>query len=459
MIDQLKPLIGKLAFFAQQKMGFARPPKLFLKNDKSNAGMPLGKTAYYDPDQKSVTLFVSSRHPKDILRSFAHELVHHTQNLRGDLSAEKMGSMGANYAQENDHMRNMEMEAYLQGNMCFRDWEDSLSDEEAKKYKIAESKFLKESKTMTTKITKEFLKETIRKIIEEQIGIPEKDVRVVASQVIKALSSGRKDFPASYVSGMQKRLLKLNTDEADRLVKGLAKAAMGNVRGAEGFDVQAAERSADEQIAARKYQGNKAGRGIADLYGDKMRQASSLREEEIEEGDGSASTVAPGHYCIHHGGIQHEGKIVAAEAVQHVEPDENGFISHYDMMLEDGTILEDVSASDIQITNATLESNHGRRGDDHKPMKPKKKAKMEENEELEEKKGKKKPGLKNPKKADLNKDGKLSSYEKKRGKAIEKSMASESKVQTPEEENTLYEQRFTPKNNRLYEKLVKQWTK
>ena len=37
--------------------------------------------------------------------------------------------------------------------------------------------------------------------------------------------------------------------------------------------------------------------------------------------------------------------------------------------------------------------------------------------------------------------------------------ANESKIQTPEEENTLYEQRFTPKNNRLYEKLVKQWTK
>ena len=28
-----------------------------------------------------------------------------------------------------------------------------------------------------------------------------------------------------------------------------------------------------------------------------------------------------------------------------------------------------------------------------------------------------------------------------------------------DEENTLYEQRFTPKNNKLYEKLIKQWTK
>ena len=37
--------------------------------------------------------------------------------------------------------------------------------------------------------------------------------------------------------------------------------------------------------------------------------------------------------------------------------------------------------------------------------------------------------LKNPKKADLNKDGKLSGYEKKRGAAIEKSMAKQGKLE------------------------------
>ena len=37
--------------------------------------------------------------------------------------------------------------------------------------------------------------------------------------------------------------------------------------------------------------------------------------------------------------------------------------------------------------------------------------------------------LKNPKKADLNKDGKLSGYEEKRGAAIEKSMAKQGKLE------------------------------
>ena len=43
--------------------------------------------------------------------------------------------------------------------------------------------------------------------------------------------------------------------------------------------------------------------------------------------------------------------------------------------------------------------------------------------------------LKNPKKADLNKDGKLSSYEKRRGMAIEKSMAKQDKG-TPMEDKS-----------------------
>ena len=70
----------------------------------------------------SIVLFVTDRHPKDICRSFAHELIHHHQNERGDL---EMGDASSpTYAQDDKHMRKMEMEAYLKGNMLFRDWED-----------------------------------------------------------------------------------------------------------------------------------------------------------------------------------------------------------------------------------------------------------------------------------------------------------------------------------------------
>ncbi len=45
-----------------------------------------------------------------------------------------------------------------------------------------------------------------------------------------------------------------------------------------------------------------------------------------------------------------------------------------------------------------------------------------------------KDSLQNPKKADLNKDGKLSDYEKKRGAAIEKSMAKEGVINENKQE-------------------------
>ena len=174
MIDVLRPLIKKFAVFAKNNLSFNRPPALFLKNDTGNGGCALGKTAHYDPQNSSITLYISNRHPKDIIRSFAHELIHHCQNERGDLSAEKMKTLNKNYAQENDHMRKMEEEAYLQGNMCFRDWEDGLDDKLQYKMKIAEQKFLKENKQMTVKINKKFLKGLITKLLEEKESKSEK---------------------------------------------------------------------------------------------------------------------------------------------------------------------------------------------------------------------------------------------------------------------------------------------
>ena len=124
MIDTLKPLIKQFLPFAQERMGFQHPPRLFLRQDSENAANPLGKTAYYDPEASSITLYITNRHPKDIMRSLSHELVHHAQNCNGEL--ENAGEMGEGYAQNNPHMREIERFAYEKGNLCFRDWEDSL---------------------------------------------------------------------------------------------------------------------------------------------------------------------------------------------------------------------------------------------------------------------------------------------------------------------------------------------
>ena len=123
MKDILQPLINEFMPFAQERMGFQKVPRIFLRNDPENAKNPLGKTAFYDPEQMSVTLYIHGRHPKDVMRSLSHELVHHTQNCNGQF--ENTSDMGEGYAQNDPHLREMEREAYEKGNLCIRDWEDT----------------------------------------------------------------------------------------------------------------------------------------------------------------------------------------------------------------------------------------------------------------------------------------------------------------------------------------------
>ena len=123
MVDVLKSLIKQFVPFAQKQMGFDRVPRLFLKNDSNEANNPMGKTGFYDPQNESITIYIGKRHPKDIMRSLSHELMHHTQNCKGQFdNTSDLGEQG--YAQKDSHLRTMEIQAY-QASIVFRDWEDS----------------------------------------------------------------------------------------------------------------------------------------------------------------------------------------------------------------------------------------------------------------------------------------------------------------------------------------------
>ncbi|QDP51427.1 MAG: hypothetical protein GOVbin630_125 [Prokaryotic dsDNA virus sp.] len=113
-----------LVDFFQQRHTIQHPPSIDFVEDASNSKNPLGKTAHYNPTESAIVVYTTGRHTKDCLRSLAHELVHHWQNERGDLN--QGGGTPLGYAQTDEHMREMEREAYEKGNMCFRDWEDNL---------------------------------------------------------------------------------------------------------------------------------------------------------------------------------------------------------------------------------------------------------------------------------------------------------------------------------------------
>jgi len=99
-------------------------PKIkVIKDDEQNASDLLGKTAYYNPTEKSITLYTMDRHPKDILRSFAHEMVHHEQNLNG-----KLGNITTTNTNEDGGLLEIEKEAYEKGNIMLRNWEDKIKN-------------------------------------------------------------------------------------------------------------------------------------------------------------------------------------------------------------------------------------------------------------------------------------------------------------------------------------------
>ena len=109
---------------AKEKFNIKKAPNLILRHDKENAKKTFGRTAYYDPNESTIVVFITNRHPKDILRSYCHELIHHVQNERGDLNVD--ANMSPTYAQDDEHMRKMEKEAYLEGNLLLRDFEDNF---------------------------------------------------------------------------------------------------------------------------------------------------------------------------------------------------------------------------------------------------------------------------------------------------------------------------------------------
>lgn len=149
-IERIKNLIRAFYPYAKTNLGFTEPVKIrYITNDVANYENPFGKTAYYNPEQKSVTLFILNRHPKDILRSFAHELTHHAQHCRGDIGQDVSTQDG--YAQSDPHMRDMEKEAYLQGGMLVRDWTDTL--QESEKQMLFENKEKEHKQVEQTKKT------------------------------------------------------------------------------------------------------------------------------------------------------------------------------------------------------------------------------------------------------------------------------------------------------------------
>jgi hypothetical protein len=117
-------LLSLTKYMVNQGLDIKPLPKVkLIKSDIENAENILGKTAYYDPNSCSITLYTLGRHPKDILRSFSHEMVHRIQDNEG-----RLGNVNTTNTNEDSNLQELEKEAYLNGNIIFRNWEDSIKN-------------------------------------------------------------------------------------------------------------------------------------------------------------------------------------------------------------------------------------------------------------------------------------------------------------------------------------------
>lgn len=152
-------------------------------------------TGNYDPDRHVITLFVNGRHIKDVLRTLAHECVHHNQNLEGRL----VGYSGTRTS-EDETLTGLEEEAYKIGNIMFRNW-----TEEKTKSEKPEKSF---SKHMKKKITVD--ESLVNTVLNEEIE--KKDVK---SMIDKAVS----DFLSS--NDLQKKITNITADVVEEFIDNL----------------------------------------------------------------------------------------------------------------------------------------------------------------------------------------------------------------------------------------------
>jgi len=118
-------ITGLVKYFKEQGYELKPYPKLLFSNE-NNPDDILDKTGFYNPEENTVVIFTNGRSPKDCLRTCSHEFIHVLQGHRGDLDDDKIGEVSDSYTQGNEHLKQMETEAYLLGNTLMRGYTESL---------------------------------------------------------------------------------------------------------------------------------------------------------------------------------------------------------------------------------------------------------------------------------------------------------------------------------------------
>ena len=118
-----KTLIKEVTKYALDKGYNINPlPKVNIcYTNIKNSIEPLARTGHYNPDLRYIQLYALYRHPKDVLRTFCHELIHHIQN-----NENRLHQISTDNINEDEALKELEREAYEKGNILLREWENSF---------------------------------------------------------------------------------------------------------------------------------------------------------------------------------------------------------------------------------------------------------------------------------------------------------------------------------------------
>lgn len=106
---QHKPTVEEFVKFAKEYLGITKPCKVVLRSTRDN----ISTTAYYDVQNHEIHIYSVGRALVDVLRSIAHELTHHKQNLEGRIqNVGEDGSDGSEIENEANSMAGEIMRKY-----------------------------------------------------------------------------------------------------------------------------------------------------------------------------------------------------------------------------------------------------------------------------------------------------------------------------------------------------------
>jgi len=127
-MKKFKDYADEIVRFMREEKGLKLDPEPEIVIDSTAHGRfdPFVPTGHYDFTSNRITLYVSNRQCKDILRTLCHELIHVSQYQRdpeGYAAFDKKGKVA-----DNPILRKYEKQAYELGNLYFRDWTEGRDE-------------------------------------------------------------------------------------------------------------------------------------------------------------------------------------------------------------------------------------------------------------------------------------------------------------------------------------------